>query len=198
MKSVVILLMSFLSFNALAVNNNKYFIGSSAFMLANLNEEDEYPPNFYQLNLGARLTKNSSISIEFINWNYYAPLGIPWGVDHGNDENNFPGKIESKGVGLAYQYIFDNNFYTALHATYFEQTYKDQNGETLEKGNQLFMTFRLGYQMRFFNNFFFLEPSLAITHWPTNTNLPESFQIEEDKWNNYFLFEPGLHFGFNF
>jgi hypothetical protein len=37
-----------------------------------------------------------------------------------------------------------------------------------------------------------------MTFWPINSNLPESFQREENKWKKYFLGEPGLHFGFRF
>jgi len=57
---------------------------------------------------------------------------------------------------------------------------------------------QLGYHFQFFKNRFFLEPSVAMTHWPINTNVPESFERVESKWSNYFLFEPGLHFGFKF
>ena len=70
--------------------------------------------------------------------------------------------------------------------------------EKMQNGFQLFNTFRFGYHFKLFKNRVFIEPSVCVTWWPVNTNMPQSFQIEEDKWNNYFLFEPGLHFGINF
>ena len=88
--------------------------------------------------------------------------------------------------------------YTQVHSTLLRQHYLDEDGAKIQSGYQLFNTVRLGYQFRFFKNRFFLEPSVAMTFWPINTGLPESFQIEENKWNKYFLGEPGLHFGFNF
>lgn len=60
------------------------------------------------------------------------------------------------------------------------------------------MTYRLGYQVALFKNRFFIEPSVAATHCPVNTNVPEAFAKLENKWNNHFLFEPGLHFGVKF
>ena len=62
----------------------------------------------------------------------------------------------------------------------------------------LFMTYRLGYHVQLFKNRFFIEPSVAMTHWPVKTNVPESFARLDSKWPSYFLFEPGLHFGVKF
>ncbi len=78
------------------------------------------------------------------------------------------------------------------------QTYYDENNEKIQNGYTLFMTYRLGYQIELFENRFFIEPSIGLTHWPVKTGTPESFQLKENKWPNYFGFEPGLHFGFNF
>jgi hypothetical protein len=44
----------------------------------------------------------------------------------------------------------------------------------------------------------FVEPSLAITHWPITTNVPDSFAAKDRRWPTYFLGEPGLHFGVRF
>ncbi len=60
------------------------------------------------------------------------------------------------------------------------------------------MTYRFGYHLDFYSKRFFIDPSIAITNWPINTNVPKSFAAIEKKWPNYFLFEPGLHVGFNF
>lgn len=54
------------------------------------------------------------------------------------------------------------------------------------------------YQFTFFGDRFFFEPSIGLTHWPVQANVPESFAAVERKWPRYFGNEPGLHFGYNF
>ena len=102
------------------------------------------------------------------------------------------------GAGLAYKRFLWRSAYAQIHSTAFHQDYLDEAGRKIQSGFQLFNTVRVGYHFEFLKNRIFLEPSVAITSWPINTNLPESFQQEEDKWPKYFLFEPGLHFGINF
>jgi hypothetical protein len=38
-------------------------------------------------------------------------------------------------------------------------------------------------------------PSVAFQRWPVDTNAPEDSAERDPCWPNYFLFEPGLHFG---
>lgn len=188
-----------LSYSQLAENDTlfkRHYIGSSLFVLATptLNPS----PRFYQLYYGYRISEKDALSIEAITWEYRGPLGRPYGPDHDSESSEFPGKIRAYGLGLAYQRFLWKSLYAQVHATAFRQNYLEDDGSKIQSGFQLFNTFRLGYQFRFFKNKFFLEPSIAITTWPINTNLPDSFQVEEDKWNNFFIGEPGLHFGYNF
>ncbi len=176
--------------------DKKHFIGSTFFMLANFSTNET--PNYYQLNYGYLITPKDVISIEAITWNYYEPIGIPYGSDKTDKNNNFPGKAKAYGVGLAYKRFLWKGIYTQFHSTAFKQNYIDKNNKKIQSGFQLFNTLRFGYHFKLFKNRMFIEPSIAFTYWPINTNLPDSFQIEEDKWNNFFLFEPGLHFGINF
>lgn len=173
----------------------KHFIGSSFFVLFNFAPD---PPDFYILNYGYRITPKDVISIEAKTWKYQGPLGRQYGSDFENEESNFPGYVKAYGVGLGYKRFLWKKMYAAIHVTAFRQNYIDINKTKIQSGFQLFNTLRFGYQFQFFNNRFFIEPSFAFTYWPINTNLPDSFQVEEDKWSNYFLFEPGLHFGVNF
>lgn len=173
----------------------KHFIGSTLFMLANLGENSG---NYYQLNYGYRITQKNVISAEAVTWTYKAPLGIPYGPDKENKDTEFPGKVQAYGIGLAYKHFLWRRVYSQIHATAMHQDYLDENNKKIQSGFQLFCTLRFGYQIQFFKGRLFLEPSIAFTSWPINTNLPESFQVEEDKWNKFFLFEPGLHFGITF
>ena len=173
----------------------KHFIGSTFFMIANLAPN---PPNYYQLNYGYRVSPKDVVSIEAITWEYGAPLGIPFGADKSNKVNDFSGKVQAYGIGLAYKRFIWKGAYSAIHSTIFHQNYLDADRKKIQSGFQLFNTLRFGYQLKLFKNRLFIEPSIAVTYWPINTNLPESFQVKEDKWPNYFIFEPGLHFGVSF
>lgn len=173
----------------------RHFVGSTLFVLANLAPN---PPQYYQLNYGYRLTPKDVLSVEAITWTYGGPLGRPYGPDFEHPASNFPGKVRAAGAGLAYKRFWWKRLYTQVHATAFHQTYLDEAQMKIQRGFQLFTVLRIGYQFRFFKQRFFLEPSVAATSWPINTNLPESFQVQEDQWPKYFLFEPGLHFGINF
>ncbi|GAB5522103.1 MAG: hypothetical protein RhofKO_43540 [Rhodothermales bacterium] len=174
----------------------RHHIGSSAFVSFTFLLEES--PDFYQLNYGYRLTERDVLSIEAITWKYWAPIGIPYGPSKDDSEEEYPGYVQAFGVGAAYQRFVWRDIYVAAHALPLVQHYIDEADARIQSGFQLFLTGRLGYYIGFFNDRFFLEPSIAFTYWPINTNLPKSFAAQENKWPNYFLFEPGLHFGVRF
>ncbi|MBL8029129.1 MAG: hypothetical protein JNL74_22095 [Fibrobacteres bacterium] len=179
-------------------DSGRYFIGTSAFVIANLVPNQENPPNFAQLNLGYWLTSRDVISLEAVTWKYNAPKGIPYGSSFDDPKNGFPGYVREAGIGIAYQRFFWNGLYTGIHAQPLYQQFKDTVDNSVQKSFTLFMTFRVGYHIKLFKNNVFIEPSLACTYWPISTNIPESFERVENKWPNYFLFEPGLHLGVKF
>jgi len=179
-------------------SKKKYFIGSTLFVLGNFIPDDPNSPEFIQLNIGYRLTSKDVLSVEIKTWKYAWPLGIPYGDSFQKEEEKYPGYIREFGIAFVYQRFLWNGAYVAIHAMNAFQNYINDNDKLIQHGFQLFMTYRLGYQFNFFEQRFFIEPSIAITHWPINTNVPKSFAILEKKWSNYFLFEPGFHFGFNF
>lgn len=195
MRLVLIIFAFYLSRQANAqVEHSKCFIGTSAFMLANLDQNTTEPPHFYQLNFGYQLTEQDVISVEAITWQYYAPLGAPLSIA---DADKFPGSVKGRGIGIAYQRFLWRGLYGAVHGTWFDQQYIDNNGNELGKGSQLFLALRLGYRISFLGDTLFMEPSIAVTHWPVNDGLPATFQAREDKWPQ-FQVEPGLHVGFLF
>ena len=173
-------------------SDRQHSIGSSLFLLGNFAVKD--PPNYFQLNYGYKLTRKDVIIVEAITWTYYKPLGIPY-VSSGE---YFPGKVRDYGIGIGYQRFHWKNLYTTVQATPFFQQYIDLENEVIQNGFQLWLQLRLGYRFEFFEKRFFLEPSVVCNYWPVNTNMPESFLEQENKWPNYFLFEPGLHFGIKF
>jgi hypothetical protein len=175
-------------------SNRRWFIGSSLFMLANVMLDE--PPSFYQFNIGYSLSQKDVISMELITWRYPHPLGIPYGSSA--DAEAYPGFVRGTGAGLAYQRYWWRGLYSGIHATALRQDYQDPEKKSIQQGFQLFTALRLGYHIEFFNHRLFLEPSIAITHWPINTNAPAAFRALDDKWPSYFIGEPGLHIGVKF
>jgi hypothetical protein len=174
----------------------KYFIGSTLFMLGNLVPTNK--PDFVQLNLGYRITPRDVVSLEVKTWKYAWSLGIPIGESFEAPEEEFPGYIREYGIAFAYQRFWWKGLYTAIHIMNAKQTFVDENNVKIKNGYQMFNTYRLGYQLKLFKNKFFIEPSIAITHRPLQSKMPDSFSILNKKWPNYFIGEPGLHFGLNF
>jgi hypothetical protein len=173
----------------------RYFIGSSAFILGNF--ATEYSPQFFQLNAGYWLTDKDVLMADFKTWRYFHPLGIPLGSSARSPEWEYPGLARGYGLGLAYQRFLWQGLYAAVEATSLLQEYKNRENELIQNGYQLFAALRVGYHIRLFDDRFFIEPSVACTAWPINTNVPKAFADLDSKWQGYF-FEPGLHFGFKF
>ncbi len=174
----------------------KYFVGSTLFMLGNLNAKNR--PDFVQLNAGYRITGKDVVSLELKTWKYAWPLGIPYGKSFEAPAEKFPGYIREHGFALAYQRFFWKGLYAGIHVMNAWQTFVDDHGSKMDSGFQLFNTYRAGYHIKLFKDRFFVQPSIAVTHRPYHTKMPESFRQLDNKWSKFFFPEPGLHFGFNF
>ena len=174
----------------------KFFVGSSLFVLANF-IPDNNPPDFVQLNLGYRLTGKDIVSIELKTWKYAWSLGIPWKYYEAPEEQ-FPGHIREYGFALAYQRFWWKGLYTGVHVMNAWQSFVNNEGAKIDNGFQIFNTYRVGYHFKLFKDRFFIQPSIAITHRPYHTKMPDSFKQVDDRWSKFFFGEPGLHFGVNF
>lgn len=175
----------------------KCFVGSTFAMLGNFAKNNK--PDFAQLNLGYRLTGRDVISLEFKTWKYAWPLGIPTTSKSFEAEGTgFPGYIRENGVAIAYQHYWWKGLYSAVHVMNAWQTFVNTEEVEIDKGFQIFNTYRVGYHIKLFKDNFFFEPSIAITHRPYHTVMPESFKNFDDQWSKFLFGEPGLHFGFNF
>lgn len=172
------------------------FIGSTAFMLGNLLPENK--PDFIQLNIGYRATVKDVISLEIKTWKYAWSLGIPYGKNYEAPEQKFPGFIREFGFAAVYQRYFWKGMYAGVHVMNAWQRFVNDEGKRIDKGFQLFNTYRLGYHFKIFNDRFFIEPSIAITHRIFHTEMPEAFKVLDNQWSKFFIGEPGLHFGYNF
>ncbi len=177
--------------------SQKYFLGSTFLLLGNF-DEGKKNPEFVQLNLGYRITPKDVLFLELKKSRFGWPLGIPWGPSFDAEGEDYPGLVRQNIIGIAYNRFWWKGLYTAIHGMNSFQDYYDVNDQKIASGYTLFITFRLGYQIQMFENRFFIEPSIGLTHWPIKTNTPASFQEKDNKWPDYFGFEPGLHFGINF
>ena len=116
------------------------------------------------------------------NW----PLGIPWGKLFDAPEETYPGYVGQKVIGLADNRFWWKGVYTSVHALNAFQKYIDEDGKKIANGYTLFMTWRLGYHVKLFKNRFFIEPPIGLTHWPVQTNVPQSFKLVKSKSPKYF------------
>jgi hypothetical protein len=176
----------------------KCFVGSSLFILGNLSSVNR--PDFAQLNFGYRITGKDVISLELRTWKYAWPLGIhPIANNaYGTPEEEFPGYLREYGFALAYQRFLLKGLYAELNVMNAWQTFVNRDGNRIDNGFQIFNTYRVGYHVKLFKDRFFIQPSIAITHRPYHTKMPDGFKQLDDKWSKFLFGEPGLHLGFNF
>ncbi|WP_342085216.1 hypothetical protein [Dyadobacter sp. OTU695] len=175
----------------------KYFIGSTLFMIANV-IPDNNPPEMIYLNLGYRITGKDAISLEFKTWKYAWPIGIPFGKSYEAEGEGFPGYIREYGVSLNYQRFLWNGLFVQADVMPAFQTFVNDNGKKIDNGFQIFNTYSIGYHIKSFKDRLFFQPSIAITHRPYQSKMPDSFKQVDDRWSRFFFGQPGLHFGFNF
>lgn len=174
----------------------KHYVGTQAFVLFTAFLDPS--PEFYQLNYGYRFTPKDELSLELITWRFDGPQGRQYGPDYEKEASNYPGDVKAAGAGLAYKRLLWKGLYGQVHSTAFHQSYRDEEKVKVKEGFMLFNTLRFGYHFKLLKGRLFIAPSIAATYWPIYTNLPDSFQQEEDKWGCFFLGEPGLHIGFTF
>ncbi|KHJ37943.1 hypothetical protein PBAC_18080 [Pedobacter glucosidilyticus] len=175
----------------------RWFIGSTIFLLGNLATTN--PPDFAQLNIGYRMTGKDVITFEPKTWKYAWPNGIhPFlNKSYGKAEEEFPGYIREYGLSVAYQRFFTKGLYAELNVMPSLQKFVNTDGNKIDKGFQIFNTYRVGYHIKMFKDKFFIQPSLAITHRAYHTPMPDGFKQLDDKWSKFVFGEPGFHFGFN-
>jgi hypothetical protein len=176
----------------------KRFVGSTLFLLGNLAPVN--PPDFFQVNLGYRLTGKDAIVLEPKTWKYAWPNGIhPFlNESYGKEEEQFPGYVREYGISVAYQRFFWKGLYAELNVMPTLQKFVNREGAKLDNGFQIFNTYRVGYHIKLFKDRFFFQPSFAMTHRAYHSKLPNGFKQLDDKWSKFVFPEPGLHFGYNF
>ncbi len=130
-------------------------------------------------------------------------MGILWWdglldkVDSGYEF--YPGHIRETGIGISYQRMLWKGLFATVEVLPQYKTYLDEDNNKLRNGFKLYNSLHLGYHLAFGKKKrFFVEPQIHSQVWLFDTNTPHEFKALDNKWKNYFLFEPNLYFGVNF
>lgn len=177
----------------------KYFVGTSVFVFLG-NFDTKNPPNFFQLDLGYRITGKDIVRISPKTWKYAWPNGIhPFLNDaYYKPEEKFPGYVREYGITFSYQRFIYEGFYAQLDVMPTLQSFVNDNGKKIDDGFQIFNSYRIGYHFKLFNDKFFIQPSICVTHRAYHSQLPNGFKQLDDKWSKFIFPEPGLNIGYNF
>jgi hypothetical protein len=154
----------------------------------------------YEIQARYHLTDKDAVGFKAATWKLFAPMGIHIWDDSFLDEDSFyPGRLRETGFGLTYQRKWWKGLFTTLEVMPKKTTYLDEEDHKIGSGFKLYNSYHIGYHVKLFKNKrIFIEPQFHVNHWPVNTNVPEAFRVEENKWGNYFLIEPNLYLGIKF
>jgi len=181
-----------------AVSDYKFTVSTPWLSFANFGEE-KTNTHHYELHFKYNLTSKDKIGIKLANWKLFATMGMPMSEQMKFDENNFyPGRLRETGLGITYQRMLWKGLFTTVEILPQLKTYLDEDNNKIANGFKLYTSYHLGYHISFFKNRMYLEPQIHCQYWPIDTNTPQSFKEIDDKWNNYFLFEPNLYIGVKF
>jgi len=176
----------------------KFSVGTTYYSFMNI-EEEKTNTHHYEFHAGYRLTPKDKIGIKLATWKMFAPMGLPMQEQLKFDETNFyPGRLRETGIGITYQRMLWKGLFATVEVMPQLKTYIDSNDKKIGNGFKLYTSYHVGYHIPLFNNKLYLEPQIHCQYWPVDTNTPLSFKEFDNKWNNYFLFEPNLYLGFKF
>lgn len=176
----------------------KFSVSTSYLSFINF-EEEKTNLHHYELHVAYKLTPKDRIGIKLATWKMFAPMGMPMQEQLKFDEDNFyPGRLRESGIGVTYQRMLWKGLFASIEVLPQLKTYIDESDKKIGNGFKLYTTYHIGYHITFFKNCVYLEPQIHCNYWPIDTKTPQSFKATNDKWNNYFLFEPNLYIGFKF
>ncbi len=176
----------------------KFSINTTYLTFANFGAE-KTNTHMCEFHFDYKLTPKDKIGIKVASWELFAPMGIPlWDPSFQKESEFFPGKLSESGIGVTYQRMLWKGLFAAVEILPLWKKYLDENKKKIDDGFKLYTTYHVGYHVSFLKNRFFIEPQVHCNYWPIDTKAPQSFEVKENKWNNYFLFEPNLYIGVNF
>lgn len=185
---------------------HKYRLSFPVIILPQLFEkswDDRTHTQHIELHVKRNLDNKNILGVKFATWRLFQPMGILWWdglldkVDSGSEF--YPGHVRETGLGISYQRMLWKGLFATVEVLPQFKTYLDEDNSKIGNGFKLYTSYHLGYHLAFGKNKrFFIEPQVHCQNWVIDTNTPAEFKVLDDKWNNYFLFEPNLYFGINF
>ena len=156
-----------------------------------------------ELHVKRNLDNKNIIGLKLATWRLFQPMGIQWWdglLDKLETESEFyPGHVRETGIGVTYQRMLWKGLFATVEVLPQFQTYLDESGDKIGNDFKLYNSYHLGYHVSIGKKKrFFIEPQVHCQHWMFDSNAPAGFKELDDKWRNYFLFEPNIYVGFSF
>lgn len=216
MKNLLMIILMLVTFNAFAQSNlqigkesdvmHKYRASFPVIIVPQLFEkswDDRTHTQHIELHVKRNLDNKNIVGVKFATWRLFQPMGILWWddlldkVDSGSEY--YPGYLRETGLGASYQRMLWKGLFATVEVLPLYKTYLNEDNSKIGNGFKLYTSYHLGYHFSFGKNKrFFIEPQVHSQNWLIDTNTPAEFKGLDEKWKNYFLFEPNLYFGVNF
>ncbi|MAY83522.1 MAG: hypothetical protein CMP59_05240 [Flavobacteriales bacterium] len=212
--SIAILLIIYCSITAFAQENNannsdevkfKYRISTPIIAYPQYLDQpwnDKTNTQHFELHIKRDLDNKNIFGVKLATWRLFQPMGIQWGdglldkVDNGSEY--YPGWVRESGIGVSYQRMLWKGLFSTVEVLPLFQTYLDEDNKKIDNGFKLYTSVHIGYHIAFGKSKrFFIEPQVHGQFW-IDTEAPEEFKTLDDKWADYFLFEPNLYVGVKF
>ncbi|MEP1151235.1 MAG: hypothetical protein JXR20_00620 [Balneola sp.] len=156
-----------------------------------------------ELHVKRNLDEKNIIGVKFASWRLFQPMGITWWdgvvdkIESGTEY--YDGYLREIGIGVTYQRMLWKGLFASIEVLPQIQTYTDLDGKKIKNGFKLYNSIHLGYHATFGKKKrFFIEPQVHINQWMFDNNSPEGFKEFDDKYGNFFFFEPNIYLGWKF
>lgn len=171
--------------------------------LATKSWNDRTHTQHVELHFKYELDSKNIIGVKFASWRLFQPMGILWWdglldkVESGSEY--YPGHLHETGLGISYQRMLWKGLFATIEVLPQFKTYVDLDKNKIANGFKLYTSYHIGYHLPFGKKKqFFVEPQIHCQNWLIDTNTPAAFKEMDNKWGNFFLFEPNLYFGIKF
>lgn len=156
-----------------------------------------------EIHIKRKLDDKNIIGLKLATWRLFQPMGIQYWNDLFDKLETgsefYPGHVRESGIGITYQRMLWKGLFATVEVLPQYQTYLDENGNKISNDFKLYNSYHLGYYIAFGKKkHFYIEPQIHINQWMFDDNAPEGFKELDEKWKNYFLFEPNIYLGVNF
>jgi hypothetical protein len=214
--AIIIIILALSSFKVIAQNDfgpksdkevdHKYRISVPGIILPQLVMDpwdDRQHTQHIEIHVKRNLDNKNIIGVKLATWRLFQPMGIQFSdglLDKLDTESEFyPGHVRESGIGVSYQRMLWKGLFATVEVLPQFQRYEDLDGNKVGDGFKLYNSYHLGYHFAFGGQKqFFLEPQLHVNQWMFESEAPEGFKELDDKWDNYFLFEPNIYLGLKF